>query len=177
MATSLIDIGHLLLEVASSGHGQLRPQNEQKASSTIMKLTSLTAALGTALFLAGAPLLASAADQAPAAPIQINDVRIGQAFGSSTGFQPGLASVAFTNENSSPATEIVFALENQKGQLIDRFEDVGNYAQGVTVRHDFTDIELGYNQKVAVEKATFADGSVWENSDISYPNYPTVVGY
>jgi hypothetical protein len=139
---------------------------EQKASPRIMKITSVTAALGAALILAGAPAFASAAE-AQTGPIQLDKVQITESYGVRDAFSPGLVTVAFTNQNDAPATDIVFALESN-GQVIDRFEDVGSYPKGETVRHSFTDADVNNDQQLTVEKATFADGSVWNNNDISY---------
>jgi hypothetical protein len=166
MATSLFDIGHLSLGVALSDRGQLRPKKRAESKSKIMKITSVTAALGAALLLAGAPALATAAEM-QTGPIQLNKVEITQSYGDRNQFSPGLVTVAFTNQNASPATDIVFALESD-GNVIDRYEDVGSYAKGETVRHSFQDIQIDNDQQLTVEKATFADGSVWSNGTVSY---------
>jgi hypothetical protein len=131
-----------------------------------MKLTSVTAALGAALLLAGAPALAMAAEM-QTGPIQLNKVEITQSYGVRDDFSPGLVTVAFTNQNDAPATDIVFALESN-GNVIDRFEDVGSYLKGETVRHSFQDNEVANDQQLTVEKATFADGTVWNNGTVSY---------
>jgi hypothetical protein len=131
-----------------------------------MKTTALAATLGAALLLAGAPVLASAAD-AQSGPIRLDKVQITQSYGPRDEFAPGLVTVAFTNENDSPATDIIFALVSD-GKVIDRYEDVGTYTKGDTVRHSFQDIQDNNNQELAVEQATFADGTVWSNSEIAF---------
>jgi hypothetical protein len=113
-----------------------------------MKLPSITAALAAALFLAGAPLLASAAGVTPV-PVQIDDRPIGHDDGS-------------RSKSDSSATDKAFVLENQDSRLIDRAEHFGCYGKGVTVRHDFTDIESRDNQDRSVEKLPYDGGSVWE---------------
>lgn len=130
-----------------------------------MKITSIAATLGAAILLAGSPALASAADN-QSAPIRLDNVQVEQSYGPQNDFNPGLVTVSFTNENDSPATDIIFALE-ANGRIIDRFEDVGSYAKGESVRHSFQDIQDNNNQQVAVEKVTFADGSVWNNPELA----------
>jgi hypothetical protein len=115
-----------------------------------MNLTSITAALGAALFLGGAPLLTSAADVTPV-PIQIDARPIGQEDG-------------VTNKNDSSATGKAFILEDQDGRLIDRAEHFGCYGKSGTAGHDFTDIESGNNRDVTAEKVTSDDGNVWETT-------------
>lgn len=130
-----------------------------------MKITSL-ATLAVAALLAGSPAIASAQTQSQS-PIRLDRVEITQSYGSRDEFAPGLVTVAFTNENDAPATDIVFALESD-GKVIDRYEDVGTYVKGETVRHSFQDAQIDNDQQLAVEKATFADGSVWSNPDTAF---------
>jgi hypothetical protein len=131
-----------------------------------MKLISATAALGVAVLLAGAPALASTIET-QTGPIHLERVQITQSYGDRDQFSPGLITVAFTNQNDTPATDIVFALESD-GKVIDRFEDVGSYAKGETIRHNFEDTQIANGQQLSVEKATFADGTVWSNAAVSY---------
>lgn len=135
-----------------------------------MKITSLSATLGIAILLAGSPVIASA--QTQSGPIRLDKVEITQSYGSLDEFAPGLVTVAFTNENDAPATDIVFDLQSG-GKLLDRYEDVGTYAKGETVRHSFQDIQIANDQELTVEKATFADGSVWSNPDVAYATDPS----
>jgi hypothetical protein len=125
-----------------------------------------TATLGAALILAGSP--AFAADM-QSGPIHINNVAV---YGGNTSdanadniITPGSAAIAFTNQYNFPATEVIFAVETQ-GYVADRFDDVGSFATGVTINHKFGENESGSDMRVAVEKATFADGTVWVNPDV-----------
>ncbi len=59
----------------------------------------------------------------------------------------------------------MFALET-KDYVVDRFDDVGSFATGVFIKHSFAENELNSEMRVAVEKATFADGTVWVNPDV-----------
>jgi hypothetical protein len=129
-----------------------------------------TATLGAALILAGAPAFASAADM-QTGPIHIDNVQLyGGTFADSnedsTGFVPGSAAISFTNQFGSPATEIVFVLETN-GFVIDRFDDIGTFAAGATIKHAFAENQRGDDMRVAVEKAVFADGTVWQNPDVA----------
>jgi hemolysin type calcium binding protein len=141
-----------------------------------MKLNStLTAALGAAVLLAAAPALASAADS-QTGPVRLNSVQIFSTPSPDVDYFPGSADIAFTNDSDVPATNVEFALE-ANGVVLDRIEDVGSFAQGVTIKHHFSDTETSADQKVAVAKVTFADGSVWTNPAVpEAPAAPAVVG-
>lgn len=129
-------------------------------------ITSLTATLGAALLLAGAPALASADTQA--GPIRIDGVQLVSQSTSEYNVAPIAARISFTNEGSSPATDVVFALESGSGYVLDTYNDVGSFAPGVAVRHSFNDHNPSDDgQRVAVAKVTFADGSVWTNPDVA----------
>lgn len=132
-----------------------------------MNIKVAAASLGAALIIAGSPVLASAADT-QTGPIRIDNVQTyggGAADDNVYMILPGWAAIAFTNQYSSPATDVVFALETN-GYVIDRFDDVGTFAPGVTINHKFAASQAADNQRVAVEKATFADGTVWVNPGV-----------
>jgi hypothetical protein len=151
--------------------------NEQKAKPIpIMKLLStLTATLGAAVLLAAAPALASAADS-QSSPIRLDNAQIFSTPSPDVDYFPGSADVAFTNENGVAATSIEFALV-VNGIVLDRINDVGSFAPGVTIKHHFADSDSTPDQKIAVAKVTFADGSVWTNPDVSQaPVAPANVG-
>jgi hypothetical protein len=144
-----------------------------------MNIKHIAATLGAALIIAGAPAFASAADM-QSGPIHINNLQI---FGGAatdgnddTIIVPASAAIAFTNEYSSPATHVVFALETN-GFVIDRFDDAGSFAPGVMINHRFAENQASDDMRVAVEQATFADGTVWNNPDVVAPPEPqTPVG-
>jgi hypothetical protein len=128
-------------------------------------ITTLTATLGAALLLAGAPALASADSQT--GPIRIDSVHLISQALTEHEVAPEAAQIAFTNEGSSAATEVVFALESESGYVLDTYNDVGSFAPGVAVRHSFNDHNDASNgEQVVVAKATFADGSVWTNPNV-----------
>jgi hypothetical protein len=127
-------------------------------------ITSLTAAVGAALLLAGSPALA--ADSAPASPIQIDRVQVVDRASSDVANAPIGVDIAFTNQHAAPATHVVFALES-RGIVTGYVNDAGSFAQGVTVNHNFADNSLSNVEHVAVAQATFADGTVWNNPNVS----------
>ena len=120
------------------------------------------------MLLAGSPALAIAAD-IQSGPIHIDNVAVyGRDVlnenGGDTGV-PGTATIAFTNQYGSPATEVVFVLETN-GYILDRFYESGSFAPGVKISHSFAENESTADFRVAVERATFADGTVWDNTDV-----------
>lgn len=128
-------------------------------------LTTLSATLGAALLLAGAPGLASAQDSQ--APVRIDNVQLVSQSISEHQFTPISAEVSFTNEGPSPATAVEFALESDSGFVLDSFNDVGTFTPGVTIRHSFPDNDSAdAGQRVAVAKVTFANGTVWTNPEL-----------
>jgi hypothetical protein len=138
-------------------------------------LSTLTATLGAAVLLAAAPALASAADS-QTSPIRLDNVQIFTTPSPEVDYYPGSADVSFTNDSDVPATRIQFALV-ANGVVLDRINDVGSFAPGVTVKHHFADSDSTPDQKVAVAEVTFADGSIWTNSDVPQsPLEPAVAG-
>lgn len=139
----------------------------RKNSSYNMNTKIGIATLGAALMLAGAPALASAAD-AQTAPIHINSLQTygGGSTDAATVADPSGAQIGFTNNYGSPATEVVFAVFS-KGAEVTQFDDRGSFAPGVAVDHTFPQSRATSDQSVAVVKATFADGSTWQNPAIA----------
>jgi len=126
-----------------------------------------TAVLGAALVLAGSPAFAA---NMQSGPIQISNVTLyggnTSDINDSTIITPGSTAIAFTNQYKFPATEVVFALETH-GYVVDRLDDVGSFASGVSIKHTFAENQAGSDVRVAVEKATFADGTVWVNPEVA----------
>lgn len=141
-----------------------------------MKIQLATATFGAAILLAGAPAFASAPTDTTA-PIQINNVQAhGGGYEDNDGsfnVVPGSVSISFKNESNSPATSVVFALENN-GYVVGRFDDRGTFAKGTTIKHNFALNQTGANETVAVAEATFADGSVWRNPAVTLEQQPAV---
>jgi hypothetical protein len=128
-----------------------------------MKPTLVAAVLSAAALLATSPLLASA-QTGQSGPIHLDNVQIEQSYGVFDDFQPGVVSVAFTNESSSTATKVVFDLVNFEGSTIARFNDVGSFPQGSAIRHGFENTHDDPGQRIKVTAVTFADGTTWSDS-------------
>lgn len=139
-----------------------------------MKIQLATATFGAAVLLAGAPAFASAPTDSTG-PIQIDNVQAhGGGYEDNDGsfnVVPGSVSISIKNESNSPATNVVFALENN-GYVVGRFDDRGNFAKGTTIKHSFALNQPGANETVAVEEATFADGTVWHNPAVALEQQP-----
>jgi hypothetical protein len=134
-----------------------------------VNLKLATAALGAALILAGSAAFAA---DVQSGPIHIDNVRV---FGGTTSdanastiIVPGSTGITFTNQYAVPATDVVFVVENH-GAIVDRFDDAGSFATGVTINHEFAENEASPELRVAVESATFADGTVWANPAVVQP--------
>jgi hypothetical protein len=139
-----------------------------------MNLKSLPAALAGAVIFSSAPLLASAATPQPG-PIHIDTVEVWApedyvGAGDTLDFPRSLR-IAFTNDNNSRATEVVFAVLN-RGSVAKRLDDVGSFTPGVAIDHTFAN-QSGGIQAVAVAQVKFADGSVWNNPAV--PAEPPVL--
>ncbi|HEV8020085.1 MAG TPA: hypothetical protein VGP41_02405 [Candidatus Lustribacter sp.] len=128
-----------------------------------MKNTTSLAAVAAALLLATAPALASAAETGP---IHIDSFQITNQSLSEHNVVPVGATIAFTNTNDSPATDVVLALQSD-GAVVDQVEETGSFAKGIAIKHYFGTDVTDQATKVAVVKATFADGSVWVNPDLA----------
>jgi hypothetical protein len=125
-----------------------------------------TAILGAALIFTDSPAFAAGVQSGP---IHIDRLTV---YGGNTTntngenvYNPASATIAFTNQNNLPATEVVFALETH-GYVLRRLDDVGSFATGVSIKHTFGENESASDLRVAVERATFADGTVWLNPDV-----------
>jgi hypothetical protein len=134
-------------------------RNERFTRILDMNITSVAALLGTAVVLAGTPAFASDMPSL-ASPISLDKVSIVQAIDYDQ-FDPGRVDVAFKNTNSVPATRVVFDLIGYRGALIAQYVDVGSFRQGVTIRHWFANTHFDDDQQLEVDRAFFADGTVW----------------
>lgn len=156
------------MQALSSRHSLSFIQRTSPRRIRDMNIKLTTATLGAALILAGAPAFAAAAD-AQAGPIHINSVQLyGGTFSDDldrTTILPGSAVVSFTNRHAAAATDVVFALET-KGYVVDRFDDVGSFATGVTINHTFPEAQPSDDMRLAVVQATFADGTIWQNTNV-----------
>jgi hypothetical protein len=149
-----------------------RPRRDTRRN-TIHVNTHFAYSLLLAAAVASAPLAASAADTvapvalAPASTAAANPIRLDSVYYSpSLGvFQDwnysGLVTASFTNTDASPAVDVVFTLHGYKDRIIDTFDDAGSYTQGLSIRRTYRTSAADPNQRLEVEQATFADGTVW----------------
>jgi hypothetical protein len=133
-----------------------------------MKTKFAAAILGAALLFTGSPIFAAGVQSAP---IHIDHVTVyGGNTSNSNGenvYNPGSAAITFTNQYNLPATEVVFDLVAH-GYVLRSLDDVGSFATGVTIKHTFGENESASDLRVAVDRATFADGTVWVNPDVPH---------
>jgi hypothetical protein len=137
----------------------------------------LAAGIATALLLSSTAAGAFAAEL-QSEPIHVDHVQVTyESLSVDDASRAPLATeISFTNEYSAPATNVVFLLE-QKGSVVDRFDDVGTFAPGVLVRHSFPENQPGGDFSVVVAAATFADGTKWQNSGVGdQPASAPIVG-
>ena len=128
-----------------------------------MTITSVTATLGAALLLAGAPAVALA-DGAVSDPIVVSAVQI-QPVSEAHQVGSGVVNVAFDNTSNRTATEVVFELDSDTN--VEHFDDVGTFAPGVTIRHAFPSDNSAADAQLKVAAVKFSDGSVWINNAAS----------
>jgi hypothetical protein len=124
-----------------------------------MKLNLVRAFIGIALVAAGTPARAAVIDDA--SPIRLESVQITQSYGVFSDFQPGIVTIAFSNQSMVPATDVVFDLVGNDGATIAQYNDVGVYPRGMVFRHAFPDVHTDLEQQLEVSRVTFADGSSW----------------
>jgi hypothetical protein len=136
----------------------------------------LAASVAAALLLAGSTAGAFASDT-QSEPIHIDDVQVTSQSINDRGAVPIATRIAFTNEYSAAATHVVFLLESN-GAIVDRFDDVGSFAPGVQIRHDFPESQPGGRISVIAAAATFADGTTWHSqvADVPVAHEPLNVG-
>jgi hypothetical protein len=124
-----------------------------------MNIKHAAASIAALTILAGGPTIALAANSVPIDPIAISNVNV-QPDGESDGVGPGFVSLQFQNTNTVAATEVVFELD-VNGAKVSRFNDIGSFAPGVTIKHAFLNTSADGNAQLSVVKVKFADGSVW----------------
>jgi hypothetical protein len=134
-----------------------------------MTIKQTAASIAAITLLAGAPALALADTNAPAAPIAVSNVQIQEDGGYLNQLMPGLVTVSFKNTRPVAATEVDFELD-ANGVWLDRITDVGTFKQGATVDHSFTNYSPATNATLTVAEVKFADGSVWLNDENAAPH-------
>jgi glucose/arabinose dehydrogenase len=138
------------------------PARPAKDNEPIMTTTTTLAAAAALALAAGTPALASAAT---APPIAISNVQIEPAGGYANHYLPGIVTVAFRNAAGVAATSVTFQTSDD-GATLATFTDAGTFAPGVTVKHSFLTLDDDAEQRLSVAEVRFADGTVWDNTDL-----------
>ena len=126
-----------------------------------MKATSAAAIFGAALLTAGAPALAQMSSYQEG-PIHLDSAHVAPLIDEGTMTQDGgFVRVAFTNERSVPATDVVFAVVNRHGATLETIHDRGTFSPGVEVDHTLSTLVSARGVHLAVARVRFADGSSW----------------
>jgi hypothetical protein len=134
--------------------------------SILLSPKTLNVGVAAALLLSGTAAGAFAAQLQPN-PIEVEHVQVMFRGPPEDGAGiPISVEIAFKNEYSAPATDVVFLVE-EYGQVVDRINDVGSFAQGVVIRHTFPESKPDGNYHVVVGSATFADGTTWKNGAVN----------
>lgn len=134
-----------------------RPMRSRKTTSAMTTLKTLAITLLGAS-LAASPAIASAAPAT--APVGIDGVTATGA--SDHAAQPQIL-VSFTDHDARTATDVVFvALDGN--EVVNSFEDRGQFAPGVQVESTFEDL-ASTSETLRVARVTFADGTSWSATD------------
>jgi hypothetical protein len=124
-----------------------------------MNIKHLAASLAALTIVAGGSSIALAGTNLSSDPIAINAVNV-QPSGESDTVGSGFVYVEFQNTGSINATQVVFELD-VNGAKAGRFNDIGKFAPGVTIKHGFLNTSGNPNAQLKVIKVKLADGSVW----------------
>jgi hypothetical protein len=125
-----------------------------------MNITRAAASLVALTILAGGPGVALAATNLSSNPIAVNSVNVQPTGESSDNVGTGFVYVEFQNTSNINATQVVFELD-VNGARVGRFNDIGKFAPGVTIKHGFLNTSADPNAQVNVVKVKLADGSSW----------------
>jgi hypothetical protein len=130
-----------------------------------MRLT-FVAPLALAAVLVGSVPGAAAPSPAPSkAPIRIDHAELWPVLDGSADPQGnGFADIWFRNLSDKPAIQIQFAIEGTDNTPKLILTDKGSFKKGAIIQHHYPMLVRDRNLHVIVIKATFADGSTWEDT-------------
>jgi hypothetical protein len=132
----------------------------------------LSAALVSAA-IAAAPAIGSAATIQPN-PIQIENV---QATSSDRSVDGPTLTITYANQSPVPVSDVLF-VNLSNGQIVDGYEDSGNFTTGATINHTFFNDAPAADTQLAVDVVKFADGSTWVNPALATDAVtPTSISY
>jgi hypothetical protein len=128
-----------------------------------MNIKLAAASIAALTILAGAPMLASAQTTAALDPV-VMSAQVQPDSGYMNDFEPGVISVAFQNQNTVPATDVIFEL-TANGAYVNSFDEAGTFAPGATTHFSAPNLSDAPNQHLTIAEVKFADGSVWYNGN------------
>jgi hypothetical protein len=76
---------------------------------------------------------------------------------------PGVVKISYENTADVPVREVTFRVRDTAGHEVN-FRDVGTFAQGVTIRHDFRSRNLSDSAQAHVVHVEWADGASWNST-------------
>lgn len=98
-----------------------------------------------------------------ASPVRVNRVTMPHNSINEFNMLPQTIAVSFTNESSTPATDVVFDLIDSQHRTIHTYDQRGTFAPNTEVVRQFPwDRIMDHQIGAEVVEVTFADGSVWE---------------
>jgi hypothetical protein len=124
-----------------------------------MNIKHVAASLAALTIIAGRSSIALAGTNLSSNPIAIRAVNV-QPSGESDTVGAGFVYVEFQNTGSVNATQVVFELDVH-GARAGRFNDIGRFAPGVTIKHGFLNTSGDPNAQLRIVKVKLADGSMW----------------
>lgn len=80
----------------------------------------------------------------------------------------GHVRVSFRNDGDVTATAVVFDVRDDHTGA-ERINDVGTFARGATITHEFHYLNVHAGEELQVAEVRYADGSVWTNDDTPGP--------
>jgi hypothetical protein len=124
-----------------------------------MNIKHVAAAFAALTIIAGGSSIAVAGTNLASNPIVVNAVNV-QPSGESDTVGSGFVYVEFQNTGSVDAKQVVFELDVH-GARAGRFNDIGRFAPGVTIKHGFLNTSGDPNAQLNIVKVKLADGSTW----------------
>jgi hypothetical protein len=112
-----------------------------------------TAAIAASILTLAAPAAAYTIQN----PIEVQNVM------ASAGHEetPGVVRIAFQNTTDSDVHEVTFRVNDVAGHRAE-VKDVGTFAKGVTIRHEFHVAKVTDGATASVVHVELADGSTWD---------------
>jgi hypothetical protein len=132
--------------------------------------------LGFALLVVGPIIGSTALAQTSAFPIALDRSTVLPPIQDSNHL--GIVAVTFTNHAAIPAKRVVLDVVTTDDAMVARINDYGTFSPGVAISHRYYLLGVGKTpQRVVIDSATMADGSVIENRPHAMPRRQQAMGY